>query len=614
MAKVAAHGSVSSNSLHFGGGVLRVNNGVKRKTPSELRGEQLKRGDSAEIVDESSSPFLGFTKDTDGESRFRKVDSLKNPRYIDTRMDEVYPVTKPCSRLRKLSGKGISKENSLMEQTASLKNSSVPSNCAGKNQLMPSCLENSIASASVAKDGTDRAHQTTEKCSQSTFRTVAELSVGSEKLYGQQTVDMDMALKGMIARNPPAVSSLPAESSNRFDDLQSNYLANFCSEFHIPGQKAPLDFTLKTSIRVVSSSSVSWFHRLIMSGTYHGMNSSTQLSTIHSWVYPQSSLPPSAISALSTEGVEADFLIKRQLAWQDSFRNLYYMLRKNACDIFYVCTSQFIVMFIGGYYFGRTRRSCSAYMSRSTKGLRSLLREHDVSFSMPLCRSKAEQVTVEDLVELSEIERHNFGQTRRVASSSAVDNSQQSLLAFSGNDNVHGLYDFLFNYRNSLTSLTGADVPVLFSPMPFQNASLSAPEVRCKEMKRADHVALPFQGYNMKGGELNQGSSPSLCYSIEIKDAYLPPWVICNICAIMGSEGRSFEASFTTESISTGMNVALATIHKECNPKIEEIGSHEDNSHPPGISNAVLTPHLQFALLKGLKYYNSSYAVSLSPV
>lgn len=32
---------------------------------------------------------------------------------------------------------------------------------------------------------------------------------------------------------------------------------------------------------------------------------------------------------------ELDFLLKRQLAWEDSFRNLYYMLRKSLCDIFY---------------------------------------------------------------------------------------------------------------------------------------------------------------------------------------------------------------------------------------------------------------------------------------
>lgn len=89
---------------------------------------------------------------------------------------------------------------------------------------------------------------------------------------------------------------------------------------------------------------------------------------------------------------------------------------------------------------------------------------------MPLCHSKVEQVTTEDLFELSEIEKYNLGevcvlkhyhlcirlapniqpfislQTRRTVSLSNVDNSPESLLAFSG-INVHGLYDFLLNYR-----------------------------------------------------------------------------------------------------------------------------------------------------------------------
>ena len=33
----------------------------------------------------------------------------------------------------------------------------------------------------------------------------------------------------------------------------------------------------------------------------------------------------------------------------------------------------------------------------------------DVCFTMPLCRSKVDQDTVEDLIELAEIERHNVG-------------------------------------------------------------------------------------------------------------------------------------------------------------------------------------------------------------
>ncbi|XP_042958213.1 uncharacterized protein LOC122293823 [Carya illinoinensis] len=75
------------------------------------------------------------------------------------------------------------------------------------------------------------------------------------------------------------------------------------------------------------------------------------------------------------------------------------------------------------------------------------------------------------------------------------------------------------------------DVPLLCSPVPFQNAALSTPEVKCMEWKRADH---PKESSD--GGEHVLGSSAGLCYSIEIKDAYLPPWIIRSMCAVMGSE------------------------------------------------------------------------------
>ncbi|ONK70085.1 uncharacterized protein A4U43_C05F30080 [Asparagus officinalis] len=66
--------------------------------------------------------------------------------------------------------------------------------------------------------------------------------------------------------------------------------------------------------------------------------------------------------------------------------------------------------------------------------------------------------------------------TIQMDSMNDVDNSPQSLLAFIGNEIVHGLYDFLLNYRFFLSSLMGVDVPVLYAPVPFQNASLSVPE------------------------------------------------------------------------------------------------------------------------------------------
>uniref|UniRef100_A0A2N9GAV2 Uncharacterized protein n=1 Tax=Fagus sylvatica TaxID=28930 RepID=A0A2N9GAV2_FAGSY len=615
MAKVAAAGSLTSNSLQIGGGT-----GLRRKTPSELRGEQLKQTHVIEIVDESPAPLVGTTNEVD--NGLKKPEMSKNPRYIDTRMDEVFPVKK--SRFKMLSGKENAKENNSIEQSGSLKNISLLSTFAAKRRHQLSSQENSVASAQNAKDGVAQAFQTIGKCSQSTFRSVSELSSVNDRSSGLATIDMDW----LPVTPPPAISGLNADSSERPGDPTSLYSGNFCSECHLPGRKAPLDFTLKTHMRMVSSSPVNRIHRSIMSGTMpqftHSKfghsedqnNSHSSVSTshvlsskvMHSWVYPQSTLPSSLISVLTSSAAAEG-----------------------------VCSLHFVVMFNGGDGSGRNKRSCNAYISRSTRGLRSLLREHkhwrfsgaglhmmsssirtqlgigltpspssthivelgsynptlpqvvvaqrkllldwgfqDICFSMPLCHSKEEQVTTEDLVELSEIEKHNLGQTRRLSSLSDIDSSSQSLLVFSGNKNVHGLYDFLLNYRSFLTSLTAMDVPLLCSPVPFQNAALSAPEVRCMELKRADHIAAP------KG--------------------------------VMGSEGRSFEASFINEPTSVGLNVALgATCKKSDSQAVAGVGLQE-SSYAFGIPEAIVTPSLCSGLLKGLRYSNSSYTASLSPI
>ncbi|KAK3024428.1 hypothetical protein RJ639_044602 [Escallonia herrerae] len=652
MAKVATAGPSLSNPPCFSGGgasTTTVTTALKRKTPSELRGEQLKRKNVVELVDESPASLSGPGRYTNGGTYgTKKPDISKNPRYIDTRVDELFPARKSFS-LRFLSGKVNAKEHVSMEHAASLSNSAVLSDVGAESQPEVPCLQDSAASVEVSQDRTTtQTYNPAKKCSESTFRTVKELSLSGEKLSGLSVVDMDKALKGLVAREPPTVSASRAELSERNGDFAQEM---FCSEFYTPCRKIPLDFTLKSTMRVLSSSSVNcvfWsalirFHRLITCGNINVMDqfkpqlgfsldqdtttspeltSTSHLSNrraLYSWVYPQSSLPPVIISTLTSSAVEGgqmDFLRKRQSAWDDAFRSLYYMLRKNVCNIFYVCTAQFVVVFTGGNGCKEeAKRMCNAYISQSTRGLRSLLKEHGVCFSMPLCRSKEEQVTTEDLVELSEIEKHNLGQTRRLGSLSDVDNSPESLLAFIGNRSVHGLYDFLLNYRVILASLTGVDVPVLYSPVPFENAGLSAPEVRCKEVRRADRTLFPSKESDTIG-EPKQGSSPGFCFSIEIKDAYLPPWIICNACDALSSDGSSFEArydSFMTQPTSVGLNAGLDNVIEKSNLEATAVEGSQGRSCLD-IPNALFSSRLRNASIKGLKYCNGSYTVSLSSI
>ncbi|BAT86391.1 hypothetical protein LR48_Vigan03g293000 [Vigna angularis] len=607
MAKVAKPSSHRIGSVPLKSGPM-----VKKKTPSELRGELLKRASFLDNNAESPPPLADTAKTTEVSNGLKRTGLWKPPRYTDTRVDEVFAAKKP--RFKIASGKENSKGIPSLEQTCNLKNLSVFSILEAKRQQENSCPKTSDVSSEPGKDSVLQPCQTFGKCSQGKFRSVSELSAAVDISCGSGAIDLGKALRGLAA---------PEEhyANDKTADLADGHpvLGNFLSECNLIGQKVPLDLTLKTSMRIVSSS----VNRSVMRGTMPQLafqNSYFKSQNVrgyglHSWMYPQSILPPSLISVLSssTSDGELDFLRKRQVAWEESFRDLYYMLRKDICSLFYVCTAQFVVMFTGGDSSGQSKCLCNAYISQSTQGLRSLLREHDVCFSMPLCHSKVEQVATEDLVELSEIEKQNLGQIRRLRSFSEVDNSPQSLLVFSGNNNVHALYDLLLNYRFLLTSLSSMDTPVLCSPVPFQNSALSSPDIKFTETRRAEDIAASYNGSTWKDGDPIQGSSDGLC-TIEIKDTLLPPWLICRMCALMSSEGRSFVASFATDFSSIGLNVALKSICEKEKSEAVDSESLQEHINTFGIPETVVTSRMCSSSLKGIRYIDGSYTASLSPV
>lgn len=53
-------------------------------------------------------------------------------------------------------------------------------------------------------------------------------------------------------------------------------------------------------------------------------------------------------------------------------------------------------------------------------------------------------------------------------------------------------------------------------------------QIQCKELNKLDHTAI----------------SPKESYSVEVRDTYLPPWITYNLCTLMASNAREFEARF----------------------------------------------------------------------
>ncbi|XP_070018966.1 uncharacterized protein [Nicotiana sylvestris] len=129
-------------------------------------------------------------------------DVSKNPRYVDTHVDELFPVRKNSIRLNLISRKENVKESFSAEQSGSIKKSSVPSAFPAENQ--------------------------------------------------QQ---LKLALRGLATHEHQVASAKIAEYSELDGGSRSKI---FFSELHVPCKMIPLDLTMKTNIRVVSASSINW--------------------------------------------------------------------------------------------------------------------------------------------------------------------------------------------------------------------------------------------------------------------------------------------------------------------------------------------------------------------
>ncbi|KAE8804834.1 hypothetical protein D1007_19068 [Hordeum vulgare] len=179
----------------------------------------------------------------------------------------------------------------------------------GDSAQLDSCVP-SLAEA--AKPGFRKA----EKHSKNALRSVSELHIGDEKRVGSRKFHMDKVLKGFGARRASRASS---DTNIQAGDVPLKSSEMCPSKITIPGKKAPLDLSLKTTLQFVSSSSVKC---------------------------------------------------------------------GNCLD----------------------KQSCNAYLSQSTRGIRSLLRKQGVFFSMPICEAEVEDANEDDLLEFSKIRTLDLGQ------------------------------------------------------------------------------------------------------------------------------------------------------------------------------------------------------------
>ncbi|ORX90645.1 hypothetical protein K493DRAFT_317833 [Basidiobolus meristosporus CBS 931.73] len=385
-----------------------------------------------------------------------------------------------------------------------------------------------------------------------------------------QDVDVDVDMKDSFdtAENPQS------DDTNVMESIGSAVI----SQPKQGSQTPPFDWTLKARLVFTSTKSFQWCDSLVSAHQTEALDSfvksqepehvNSQLKKhMHSWVYPTFENPKaysdhlikimSKTSSLLAEEKESVAEFKSSIEeWKDAFRSLYYSLRNGVCTYFYYINDQFSVLFKSKN--ASDTGEFEAIMSKSTHGLRKVLQEEGIEFEVPLDRLSSDvlyrgdddpipdEERQEILRELEALEKQNPGSTFQKNTQFNWDNSYRSALYFSGHLNVHGLFDFLLNWKDSRLEYHVKRRPQLISPDPFLNAAVrSAKIVKNGKVHRI-------------ANDLPQGQeSLQTSYKIELIGLFLPSSVHLLLELFKQTQDYSFEVSLATDNRTLGLNIPV---------------------------------------------------------
>ncbi|XP_063821544.1 protein downstream neighbor of son homolog [Ostrinia nubilalis] len=222
-----------------------------------------------------------------------------------------------------------------------------------------------------------------------------------------------LKLPAKLPQKPP--QDLDTEKLSTF----SNLLQKFTAEHSVEPQHIekkykylPIDWALKTKIRLMSPKPFAWTSKLKASEEASGITgfvrcldttSSSSLDTSPRALFHQTCLywqhphlpwlqlfPRSSGKVAATSFMATNEDVKQALhrEWTESFRSLFQLVRALHCPYFYVCANTFTVLFRAAGVCGVTE-PC-ALIAPTSRGFRQALRQEDVEFTMPL-RSDAKK-------------------------------------------------------------------------------------------------------------------------------------------------------------------------------------------------------------------------------
>ncbi|XP_053623902.1 protein downstream neighbor of son homolog [Plodia interpunctella] len=443
------------------------------------------------------------------------------------------------------------------------------------------------------------------------------------------------AILNLPAKVEKPVQEVDTEKLSTFSNLLQKFTAEHSVEPQIIEKKykhLPIDWALKTKVRLMSPKPFAWTSKLKASEEASGITgfvrcldttSSPTLDTspralFHQtslywqhphlpWLqlYPRSSGRVAATSFMATNDEVKQALLRE---WTESFRSLFQLLRALHCPYFYLCANTFTCVFRAAGVCGESQ-PC-ALLAPTTRGFRQTLRQEDVEFTMPLrpdskkklntseeerknssfdsCYDTMDEKTQETHesgdedpdqflsqlgLENDLIKKINNTQTRMTHNAeSSVDSAAESLIFVRGAD-AQALFNFLLNCK-SIVSPTGpfAGVPpTLLSPTAFHGGTLQSLKVR----------------------ENTLHSDSKKYYSIELRGPILPTTVHSLLNVLRTSSAAQFSATFAHHQPTLAFswaakNIAEDESSKENEPNLFSKAFNKENLSDCGISEAML--------------------------
>mmetsp|Transcript_36176 Transcript_36176/g.95125 ORF Transcript_36176/g.95125 Transcript_36176/m.95125 type:complete len:437 (-) Transcript_36176:244-1554(-) len=317
--------------------------------------------------------------------------------------------------------------------------------------------------------------------------------------------------------------------------------------------KYPEDWSVKQTVKFYSRQSFNWacvddakWNQTLHSFLSHrkSFNEDSDPADFfqhatHHWKFPSEQLPPAISSMLKRQSVSTSsskdmvWFQERLSSWNRAFESLFSSLRQGICPYFYYMGEEFHVLFCAS----SSDRPMTARLTHSNRTLRRKLQDHAINFTTPYGSEIDETIEQkrcrEELRSLRTDTDLNVRETSRV---DFTDFSTESLLAFTGRNDVVGIFNFLKDVHRP-----DQDVPTLLSPTAFSEACLKSSTVRIKKTVMAE--------------SLSTGNSDG--HVLEVEGPILPTSLRTMIEALTSTQG-AFEGRFVTIPRTVGLNVDTA--------------------------------------------------------